>query len=93
MSLISLTIPGDVAKKLIHYLKQKLPSSCLSDLFSSHAFTKHYLKRGGGGGLEDEELLGEDASYSYVSRNSLSCCVNYFLVLNQSQNFVSLFGL
>lgn len=63
MSLISLTVPGDVAKKLIHYLKQKLPSSCLSDLFSSHAFTKHYLKRGGGGGLEDEELLGEDASH------------------------------
>uniref|UniRef100_A0A3P8V191 Cullin 7 n=1 Tax=Cynoglossus semilaevis TaxID=244447 RepID=A0A3P8V191_CYNSE len=58
VSLISLTVPGDVAKKLIHYLKQKLPSSCLSDLFSSHAFTKHYLKRGGGGGLEDEELLG-----------------------------------
>lgn len=58
-SLISLSIPGDVAKKLLHYLKQKLPSSCLSDLLCSHAFCKHYLRRGGGC-LEDEELLGED---------------------------------
>uniref|UniRef100_A0A3B4Y3Z5 Cullin 7 n=1 Tax=Seriola lalandi dorsalis TaxID=1841481 RepID=A0A3B4Y3Z5_SERLL len=58
-SLISLSVPGDVAKKLLHYLKQKLPSSCLSDLLCSHAFSKHYLRRGGGC-LEDEELLGED---------------------------------
>lgn len=59
-ALISLVIPGDVAKKLLHYLKQKLPSSCLSDLLCSHAFSKHYLRRGGGGCLEDEELLGEN---------------------------------
>lgn len=58
-SLISLSVPGDVAKKLLHYLKQKLPSSCLSDLLCSHAFSKHYLRRGGGS-LEDEELLGEE---------------------------------
>ncbi|KAG7233255.1 hypothetical protein INR49_007334 [Caranx melampygus] len=58
-SLISLSVPGDVAKKLLHYLKQKLPSSCLSDLLCSHTFAKHYLRRGGGC-LEDEELLGED---------------------------------
>uniref|UniRef100_A0A3Q0R5Y3 Uncharacterized protein n=1 Tax=Amphilophus citrinellus TaxID=61819 RepID=A0A3Q0R5Y3_AMPCI len=57
-SLISLSVPGDVAKKLLHYLKLKLPSSCLSDLLCSHAFAKHYLKRGGAS-LEDEELLGE----------------------------------
>lgn len=57
-SLIGLSVPGDVAKKLLHYLKQKLPSSCLSDLLCSHAFSKHYLRRGGGS-LEDEELLGE----------------------------------
>ncbi|KAM4730256.1 cullin-9 isoform 2-T2 [Anableps anableps] len=55
-SLINLSIPGDVAKKLLHYLKQKLPSWCLGDLLCSHAFFKHYLKRGGGR-LEDEELL------------------------------------
>lgn len=47
-----------MAKKLLHYLKQKLPSSCLGDLLCSHTFSKHYLRRGGGG-LEDEELLGE----------------------------------
>ncbi|XP_008296533.1 cullin-9 isoform X2 [Stegastes partitus] len=57
-SLIGLSVPGDVAKKLLHYLKQKLPSSCLSDLLCSHSFVKHYLRRGGGS-LEDEELLAE----------------------------------
>uniref|UniRef100_A0A667ZB77 Cullin 7 n=1 Tax=Myripristis murdjan TaxID=586833 RepID=A0A667ZB77_9TELE len=57
-ALIGLSVPGEVAKKLLHYLKQKLPSSCLGDLLCSHAFSKHYLRRGGGG-LEDEELLGE----------------------------------
>lgn len=60
--LIGLSVPGDVAKKLLHFLKQKLPSSCLSDLLCSHAFSKHYLRRGGGS-LEDEELLGEGAQY------------------------------
>uniref|UniRef100_A0A3Q2ZVQ0 Cullin 7 n=1 Tax=Kryptolebias marmoratus TaxID=37003 RepID=A0A3Q2ZVQ0_KRYMA len=60
-SLICLSVPGEVAKKLLHYLKQKLPSSCLSDLLCSHAFSKHYLKKGGGS-LEDEELLGEDTN-------------------------------
>ncbi|MEQ2252275.1 hypothetical protein ILYODFUR_020109 [Ilyodon furcidens] len=59
-SLINLSVTGDVAKKLLHYLKQKLPSSCLSDLLCSHAFSKHYLKRGGGS-LEDEELLAESS--------------------------------
>uniref|UniRef100_A0A3B3X8V7 Uncharacterized protein n=1 Tax=Poecilia mexicana TaxID=48701 RepID=A0A3B3X8V7_9TELE len=57
-SLIGLSVPGDVSKKLLHYLKQALPSWCLGDLLCSHAFCKHYLRRGGGS-LEDEELLGE----------------------------------
>lgn len=60
-SLLSLSVPGDVAKKLLHYLKEKLPSSCLSDLLCSHAFSKHYLRRGGGC-LEDEDLMGEDTT-------------------------------
>lgn len=59
LALIGLSVHGDVAKKLLHYLKQKLPSSCLSDLLCSHTFSKHYLRRGGES-LEDEELLGED---------------------------------
>ncbi|XP_038154264.1 cullin-9 isoform X4 [Cyprinodon tularosa] len=59
-SLIDLSIRGDVAKKLLHYLKQNLPSSCLSDLLCSHTFSKHYLRRGGGS-LEDEELLAESS--------------------------------
>ncbi|KAM9847747.1 cullin-9 isoform 1-T1 [Aulostomus maculatus] len=57
-TLISLCVPGDVAKKVLHFLKQKLPSSCLGDLLCSHAFSKHYLRRGGGC-LEDEELMAE----------------------------------
>ncbi|XP_045898689.1 cullin-9 isoform X2 [Micropterus dolomieu] len=59
-ALIGLSVPGDVAKKLLHYLKQKLPSSCLGDLLCSHTFSKHYLRRGGGS-LEDEELLAESS--------------------------------
>lgn len=64
-SLIDLSIRGDVAKKLLHYLKQNLPSSCLSDLLCSHTFSKHYLRRGGGS-LEDEELLGEDTFATFL---------------------------
>lgn len=48
-----------MAKKLLRFLKQKLPSSCLSDLLCSHTFSKYYLKKGGES-LEDEELLGKD---------------------------------
>ncbi|XP_043992667.1 cullin-9 isoform X2 [Gambusia affinis] len=59
-SLIGLSVPGDVSKKLLHYLKQALPSWCLDDLLCSHAFCKHYLQRGGGS-LEDEELLAESS--------------------------------
>uniref|UniRef100_A0A674B2A7 Cullin-9-like n=1 Tax=Salmo trutta TaxID=8032 RepID=A0A674B2A7_SALTR len=55
-TLIQLLVPGEVARKLLHYLKQTLQNSCLWDLLCSHAFSKHYLRRGGGG-LEDDELL------------------------------------
>ncbi|XP_034041458.1 cullin-9 isoform X2 [Thalassophryne amazonica] len=58
LALISLSVPVHVAKKLLHFLKQKLPSSCLNDLLCSHTFSKHYLQKGGGG-LEDEEMLAE----------------------------------
>ncbi|KAF0027925.1 hypothetical protein F2P81_020666 [Scophthalmus maximus] len=64
-SLIGLTVHGDVAKKLLHYLRLKLPPSCLSDLLCSHVFSKHYVRRGGGQ-LEDEELLAE-GSLGYSS--------------------------
>ncbi|KAM9727786.1 cullin-9 [Menidia menidia] len=57
-ALIGLAVPADAAKKLLHYLKQTLPAACLGDLLCSHAFCKHYLRRGGAS-LEDEELLGE----------------------------------
>ncbi|XP_010894542.2 cullin-9 isoform X1 [Esox lucius] len=55
-TLIQLSVPGEVARKLLHYLKQTLQNSCLWDLLCSHAFSKHYLRRGGGG-LEEDELL------------------------------------
>uniref|UniRef100_G3PEW0 Cullin 9 n=1 Tax=Gasterosteus aculeatus TaxID=69293 RepID=G3PEW0_GASAC len=42
-SLIGLSVHGDVAKKLLHYLTQKLPSACQSDLLCSHTFSKHYI--------------------------------------------------
>uniref|UniRef100_A0A665X1P1 Cullin 7 n=1 Tax=Echeneis naucrates TaxID=173247 RepID=A0A665X1P1_ECHNA len=73
--LISLSVPGDVAKKLLHYLKQKLPSSCLSDLLCSHTFSKHYLRRGGGC-LDDAELLGED---KITTKYQISLILNNFL--------------
>lgn len=59
MSLIGLSIPGDAAKKLLGFLKQKLPSSCLTDLLCSHTYSKFYLRRGRSLD-EGEELLGED---------------------------------
>nr|XP_046214794.1 cullin-9-like isoform X2 [Oncorhynchus gorbuscha] len=55
-TLIRLSVPGEVARKLLHYLKQTLQNSCLWDLLCSHSFSKHYMRRGGGG-LEDDELL------------------------------------
>ncbi|XP_029608880.1 cullin-9 isoform X1 [Salmo trutta] len=55
-TLIRLSVPGEVARRLLHYLKQTLQNSCLWDLLCSHSFSKHYMRRGGGG-LEDDELL------------------------------------
>ncbi|XP_071012622.1 cullin-9-like isoform X6 [Oncorhynchus clarkii lewisi] len=55
-TLIRLSVPGEVARKLLHYLKQTLQNSSLWDLLCSHSFSKHYMRRGGGG-LEDDELL------------------------------------
>uniref|UniRef100_A0A4W5P5S2 Cullin 9 n=1 Tax=Hucho hucho TaxID=62062 RepID=A0A4W5P5S2_9TELE len=55
-TLIRLSVPGEVALKLLHYLKQTLQNSCLWDLLCSHSFSKHYMLRGGGD-LEDDELL------------------------------------
>ncbi|XP_076018813.1 cullin-9 isoform X2 [Genypterus blacodes] len=72
LALIALSVHGDVAKKLLHYLKQKLPSSCLSDLLCSHTFSKHYLKKGGGS-LEDEELLAEGSLGSSSLGGAAQC--------------------
>uniref|UniRef100_A0A087XC16 Cullin 9 n=1 Tax=Poecilia formosa TaxID=48698 RepID=A0A087XC16_POEFO len=41
-SLIGLSVPGDVSKKLLHYLKQALPSWCLGDLLLLVEL-RHYL--------------------------------------------------
>uniref|UniRef100_A0A8C1ACC3 Cullin 7 n=1 Tax=Cyprinus carpio carpio TaxID=630221 RepID=A0A8C1ACC3_CYPCA len=55
-TLIQLSLWSEVARKVLHYLKQNLQASCLGDLLCSHTFTKHYLNCGGAG-LEDEEML------------------------------------
>uniref|UniRef100_A0A672N716 Cullin-9-like n=1 Tax=Sinocyclocheilus grahami TaxID=75366 RepID=A0A672N716_SINGR len=55
-TLIQLSLSSEVARKVLHYLKQNLQASCLGDLLCSHTFTKHYLNCGGAG-LEDEEML------------------------------------
>lgn len=59
LSLIALSIPGNTATKLLGFLKQKLPSSCLSDLLCSHTYSKFYLRRGRSQ-EEGDELLGEN---------------------------------
>lgn len=62
VSLIQLPVSSEVARKILHYLKQTLQASCLCDLLCSHAFAKHYLRRGGAS-LEDEEMF-RDGSLS-----------------------------
>ncbi|KAK1905432.1 Cullin-9 [Dissostichus eleginoides] len=77
-SLIGLSVPGGVARKLLHFLKHKLPTSCLSDLLCSHTFNKHYLRRGGG--LEEEQLLGEHHLHHlhhHNNNNNTSSGVHY----------------
>lgn len=60
LSLIALSVPGDAARKLLGFLKLKLPSTCLSDLLCSHTYSKFYLRRGRS--LEEgDDLLGEDS--------------------------------
>ncbi|XP_062319750.1 cullin-9 isoform X1 [Osmerus eperlanus] len=61
VTLIQLLVPGEVAKKLLLYLKQTLQASCLGDLLCSHTFSKYYRRRGGGE-LEDEEMLVNGSS-------------------------------
>ncbi|XP_030626290.1 cullin-9 isoform X1 [Chanos chanos] len=64
-TLIQLSVSSEVARKVLHYLKQNLQASCLGDLLCSYAFVKHYLRRGGAS-LEDEEML-TDSSLSSAS--------------------------
>lgn len=85
-TLIQLSLTGEVARKVLHYLKQSLQASCLGDLLCSHTFIKHYLSCGGAG-LEDEEMLmdgslgGQGASSSSslssatLSSSSASSCI------------------
>ncbi|TRY95392.1 hypothetical protein DNTS_010961 [Danionella cerebrum] len=59
-TLTQLSIIDEMARKVLHYLKQNLQASCLGDLLCSHTFSKHYLSCGGAG-LEVEEMLMEDS--------------------------------
>uniref|UniRef100_A0A3B3S9P4 Cullin 7 n=1 Tax=Paramormyrops kingsleyae TaxID=1676925 RepID=A0A3B3S9P4_9TELE len=58
VTLIQVSVPSEVAHKLLRYLKQSLPLSCLCDLLCSHAYIKHCLRRGGPG----DELLSNALS-------------------------------
>ncbi|XP_067278691.1 cullin-9 isoform X2 [Pseudorasbora parva] len=72
-TLIQLSLTSEVARKVLHYLKQNLQASCLGDLLCSHTFIKHYLSCGGAG-LEDEEMLmdGSLGGQGASSSSSLS---------------------
>lgn len=59
-TLIQLSVSSEVARKILHYLKQTLQASCLGDLLCSHTFAKHYLRRGGAS-LEDEEMFSDSS--------------------------------
>lgn len=59
-TLIQMSVSSEVARKILHYLKQTLQASCLGDLLCSHAFAKHYLRRGGAS-LEDEEVFTDSS--------------------------------
>lgn len=59
-TLIQMSVSSEVARKVLHYLKQTLQASCLGDLLCAHAFAKHYLRRGGAS-LEDEEMFTDNS--------------------------------
>lgn len=59
-ALVGLTVPADVARKLIRYLKQHLPPSCLDELLCSCAFARHCGRSGGGGHERDPPADGGD---------------------------------
>ncbi|XP_032876612.1 cullin-9 isoform X2 [Amblyraja radiata] len=44
-ALIQLTVPVELAQKLLHFLNPYCPAAYRNDLESSHVYTKHYLKR------------------------------------------------
>lgn len=64
LSLIALSVPGETARKLLTFLKQKLPASCLSDLLCSHTYSKFYLRQGRSQ-EEGEELLGTNLHHHH----------------------------
>ncbi|KAJ3610489.1 hypothetical protein NHX12_022581 [Muraenolepis orangiensis] len=55
-TLVNLTPPGAVAKKLLHFLNLNLSGSCLPDLLCSNTFSKLCLRRGD---LDDDEEVLE----------------------------------
>ncbi|XP_019715818.1 cullin-9 isoform X2 [Hippocampus comes] len=59
-ALVGLTVPADVVRKLIRYLKQHLPPSCLDELLCSCAFARHCARSGGGGHEREPPAGGDD---------------------------------
>ncbi|XP_077437963.1 cullin-9 isoform X2 [Vanacampus margaritifer] len=71
-ALVGLTVPADVARKLVHYLKQHLPPSCLDELLCSHAFARHHLRPGGGGDVREPAPAEDRASCASSSSGMAS---------------------
>ncbi|MGH0150091.1 UNVERIFIED_CONTAM: hypothetical protein FKN15_039691 [Acipenser sinensis] len=66
-TLIQLSVPVEVAQKLLQYLTQHSQTASLSDLQSSHVYINHYLRKGG---LEQERLTGILNSMEYGDEGS-----------------------
>ncbi|XP_048452589.1 cullin-9 [Rhincodon typus] len=62
--LIQLTVPSELAQKLLQFLRPFCPSAYLNDLECSHVYTKHYLKRKG---LDQDSLSSALTNVEYVS--------------------------
>ncbi|XP_072104699.1 cullin-9 isoform X2 [Mobula birostris] len=66
--LIQLTVPVELAQKLLHFLNPYCPAPYRNDLESSHVYTKHYLKRKV---LDQDQLSGTLTSVEYGSQPAM----------------------
>ncbi|XP_043916222.1 cullin-9 [Protopterus annectens] len=70
-SLVQLSIPMEVAYKVMQYLNQHSHGSNLSDLHCSHIYIKHFKKREGLGNDAVSGLFTSSSSYSSCSSGTM----------------------